>query len=111
MVDLFVYGTLKDETLRARLLGRRVRALPARLRGFAVRAVRDADYPALVPARGGVVRGLLLTGLDAGDLARLDRYEGGEYRRIPVRAEVTGRFRPAWVYLWRGRHRRLSGPL
>ncbi len=110
MADLFVYGTLRDETLRARLLGRRVRALPARLRGFAVRAVRDADYPALVPDRSGVVTGLLLTGLDAGDLARLDRYEGGEYRRVPVRAEVAGRLRPAWVYLWCDRRSRLGGP-
>ncbi len=109
MANLFVYGTLKDETLRTRLLGRRVRALPARLRGFAVRAVRDADYPALVPAHGEVVAGLLLTGLDAGDLARLDRYEGSEYRRVPVRVEVTERFQPAWVYLWRDRRRRLGG--
>ena len=111
MADLFVYGTLMDESLRTRLLGRRVRALPARLRGFQVRAVQDANYPALVPKPGETVSGWLLTGLDGGDLALLDAYEGDEYRRVQVRAEVAGRPRPAWVYLWCAGRRRLGRPL
>ncbi len=107
-LNLFVYGTLCSESLRRRLIGRRVCAVPARLEGFRVWRVRGEDYPALCPAPGGRVDGMVLIGLRPLELRRLDRYEGGEYVRRLCRIEVNGRSCRAWVYLWRGRLKRLQ---
>lgn len=98
---LFVYGSLCSRRLRRRLLGREIKAVPARLMGFAKVAVRAFPYPALVRAPTGETAGELLLGLKPKDLYRLDRYEGREYRRIPVWVWVRGKPVYAWVYLWR----------
>ncbi|BCX89971.1 hypothetical protein MIN45_P2345 [Methylomarinovum tepidoasis] len=106
--DLFVYGSLTDASLCRRLVGRRMGERPAVLCGYRVRPVQGADYPALVPCPKRIVGGLLLTGLRPRDLQRLDRYEGGEYRRRLALVRVKGRPRRAWVYLWCDRRSRLG---
>ncbi|KAH6638733.1 hypothetical protein C7974DRAFT_306053 [Boeremia exigua] len=63
---------------------------PAVLHGYQRRRVRGADYPAIVPAEGGEVRGVLVEGLSEGDVWRLDVFEGGEYVRRVVRVRVEG---------------------
>ena len=105
---LFVYGTLCHEPLRVRLLGRKVRVLPARLPGYRRRPVIGEDYPALVRQSGGAVEGLVLLGLKRADLTRVDRYEGEEYRRTLCRVWAAGRQVRAWVYLWQDRRARLE---
>lgn len=105
---LFVYGTLQPQagTAMAHWLAvRTLRAEPASAPGrlFGLKA-GQGWYPALVPAKSGArVRGAMCELLLApGDLTRLDRYEGREYRRICQRVQ-TGRRRsvPAQLYLWR----------
>ncbi|WP_260609957.1 gamma-glutamylcyclotransferase family protein [Sphingomonas sp. IC081] len=106
--DLFVYGTLQPhagtrmgEWIAARMAHAEPAWAPGRI--FAVKG-GNGWFPALLPARSGAgVRGTLCRlDLRPGDLARLDRYEGREYRRIclPVRL-ASGRRAPAQIYVWR----------
>lgn len=106
-IDLFVYGTLQPgvDTRMSRWLGRFVTdsqpaSVPGRL--FAI-AAGDHWYPALVPGIGRIEGTLLRLELARGDLARLDRFEGREYRRGVVRALCRdGTRRAAGSYIWRG---------
>jgi len=101
---LFVYGELcKTEVLLA-TLARVPTAELAMLPEY--RRTRDerGSYFRVVPAAGGVVVGLLLDGIDDGDLEALDAFEnvrGGEYRRVEVGVErgVCGQPATAWIYL------------
>lgn len=80
MPPLFVYGTLRDIALLEAVVGHPVPAgdrHTARLGGHAARWVEGQAFPVLVRDADGVAEGLLLTGLDAQDMARLDFYEGG----------------------------------
>lgn len=80
MTPMFVYGTLRDVPLLEAVVGHAVPVAqrhPARLDGHAARWAVAQAFPVLVPAPGEVAEGLLLTGLDAQDMARLDFYEGG----------------------------------
>jgi gamma-glutamylcyclotransferase (GGCT)/AIG2-like uncharacterized protein YtfP len=96
---LFVYGSLLDAPHRHALLGHEVDTIPARLIGYERRRGR---YFYVVRQAGAETAGLLLTGLAASDLARLDRYE--EAPRLYTRehatvVEATGRTIRCWVYL------------
>jgi gamma-glutamylcyclotransferase (GGCT)/AIG2-like uncharacterized protein YtfP len=105
---LFVYGTLQPQVgtamgawLAARQVGSEPASAPGRLYGI---GSGGCWFPALLPARGGgEVRGTLCElRLKPGELARLDRYEGREYRRVAasVRTEAGSRVM-AQLYLWR----------
>jgi gamma-glutamylcyclotransferase (GGCT)/AIG2-like uncharacterized protein YtfP len=105
---LFVYGSLRDPRVRARLLGERadLTTRPAVLRGHARQATPDFDYPFVVPAgRGDLVDGELLLGLGPADYAILDSYEDvddGLYQRVAVTVETPDgpvEAVEAWVYL------------
>ena len=48
----------------------------------------DADYPAILPEKGGSVRGTVVSGLTEGDRWRLDVFEGSQYERRNVRVKV-----------------------
>ncbi|EJL21794.1 gamma-glutamylcyclotransferase family protein [Novosphingobium sp. AP12] len=105
---LFVYGTLQPQAgtamgdwISARLVGIEPASAPGRL--FAIGS-EGGWFPALLPARGACrLRGTLCElRLKPGELGRLDRYEGREYRRVtaPVRT-ASGRRGAAQLYLWR----------
>lgn len=89
---LFLYGTLLDPVVLARMSGepalvRRLR--PARLAGWRRVHLRGTPYPTLVEdAAAAVEGGLLRVGPAA--LARLSAYEGSAYRLVPLRV-ATGR--------------------
>ncbi|KAF2702803.1 hypothetical protein K504DRAFT_444846 [Pleomassaria siparia CBS 279.74] len=58
---------------------------PAMLHRFQRHKVKNADYPAILPANMTTsVRGTLVTGLTDGDMWRLDVFEGHEYERRKV---------------------------
>lgn len=115
-VRLFLYGTLQPHagTRMARWIARRqvrseAASVPGRL--FAIHA-GNGWFPALVPAGSGArasesVQGTLCElALRPGELALLDRYEGGEYRRVSLPLRVAERrtgkgARAAQLYLWR----------
>ena len=76
MVNLFFYGTLCHLPLLRVVLGREVETTLAILPDFSVSWVQDRAFPMIVPQAGGTAQGVLLRGLDAQDLARLDFYTG-----------------------------------
>ncbi len=96
---LFVYGALLDSAKRARLLGRIVKAEPARLKGYERRRRR---YFYLAPRDGSHVDGEVLHGLGDADFCILDEYE--EVPLLYSRARATavsarGKRIECWVYL------------
>jgi gamma-glutamylcyclotransferase (GGCT)/AIG2-like uncharacterized protein YtfP len=104
-LPLFVYGSLCDPRVRARVLGERsdLTTCPAMLHGHARQVVPRFDYPFLVPADADdTVDGELILGLADADYPILDRYEDvddGLYVRARVTVETTDGPVDAWAYL------------
>jgi gamma-glutamylcyclotransferase (GGCT)/AIG2-like uncharacterized protein YtfP len=99
---LFAYGTLMLPEVMEIVAGRRCAALPAVLPDHRRRLLHGEVYPALLPAAGESVGGVLWEGLDAPALARLDRFEGPFYERTVRRVVLqNGEQREAFVYLLR----------
>jgi gamma-glutamylcyclotransferase (GGCT)/AIG2-like uncharacterized protein YtfP len=104
-VRLFSYGTLMlgevMELVGGRAFGRRA----AVLSGFRRLGLREQVYPAIVPARGETLDGVLWEALDPPALARIDRFEGPLYERQQLLVEVAnGEIRSAFVYVLRPEH-------
>ena len=96
---LFVYGTLRDNELRAAVLARPSAGLAAAAPGFAAVHYPGRRYPALVRRPGAVAAGLILTDLTAFELDLLDAYEGDEYRRAIVPVMIDEELHEAFAYL------------
>lgn len=103
---LFVYGTLMaaTDTPMARWLAPRLgRCCAATVAGRLIAVpARSGFYPALLPASGirrvyGVV---CEAALAPHDWRKLDLYEGGEYRRVPVIVLSAGIWLRAQTYRW-----------
>jgi cation transport regulator ChaC len=78
---------------------------PAVVYGFKRRCVRGEHYPALVPAEGGRVEGVLYRDLSDAAWQRLDRFEGEMYDRQQVQVEVLdGTVLSAFTYIVRPEH-------
>lgn len=97
---LFVYGTLRFDPILNALLGRVPALQPARLLGRRIAALPDRVYPGLVAAADGVAAGFLLTGLTESDWRVLDAFEDQEYDLRPVPAHAGDRELYAWTYVW-----------
>ena len=97
---IFVYGTLRDEALVRRLLGRRLPSKPAVLEGYCRTLDASIGYPVVHPLAGASVDGRLLEPVDQDALAALDAYEGPDYRRVIVRVQTgDGRAVDAYTYV------------
>lgn len=98
---LFLYGTLLDPDVLARLSGDRAlarRMRPARLPGWRRVFLRGTPYPTLLRDPASVVEGALLR-VGAAALARLSAYEGSAYVLAPLTvATARGPVRArAWI--------------
>lgn len=122
----FFYGSLLDPDVTALVLGRRLPPtafLPAILPGHARRRARGVSYPIVVRDPKGEVRGAVVGGLSARDVARLSAYEGPRYRMAALKVRIDGvlttvsvfeplesRFQPvsgSWdLVLWQRRDKR-----
>ncbi len=86
-LDYFFFGTLMDREVLELVLGRRVEDSAIRrahLDGYRLLRAADDPYPALVPAPGERVSGIVVSGLDDEAAARLEWFEGTEYQARPV---------------------------
>ncbi|MEL6639987.1 MAG: NUDIX domain-containing protein [Pseudomonadota bacterium] len=86
----FLYGTLRDDILRTRLIGRHVFGTAAQILDHHVKAHVDAPIPALVAEIGTKADGILVRDLTDDETARLDAYENAfdyEVRLLPVIAD------------------------
>lgn len=99
------HGTTTPTPLQKALLA----VSPALLPLYRRHKVLHCDYPAMLPcsAPTASVRGTYVSGLTAGDLWRLDIFEGEEYERRKVRVRVLdgdgtgeGREEEAEAYVW-----------
>ena len=100
-LPLFVYGSMRDEDVRALILGRpppAVRAEPAWMPGAATVRVPGESYPWLVPVEGARVPGELLHGLDERCLDRILFFEGEEYAFVECVVERADGRRTAAVH-------------
>lgn len=98
---LFVYGTLRRGGGMEPLLEGARRLCHAEVDG---KLLDLGEYPALVPAAAGTVRGelVLLPEPVDGWLRFLDEYEGAEYERVRREARAEdGTTYAAWVYVLR----------
>ena len=96
---LFVYGTLRDNELRAAVLARPSTGLAAAAPGFAAVHYPGRPYPALVRRPGAAAAGLILADLTAFEIDLLDAYEGDEYRRAIVPVMIDEELHEAFAYL------------
>lgn len=85
---LFVYGSLKDPEVQEKVMGKIVKGTPDVLVGYKKDTVHlyGMTYPALVPAGGGRIEGLVLEVMDE-DFIPLDEYETDAYKRITEKLE------------------------
>ena len=81
-MNLFAYGTLMWPEVLESVIGRRLEGCPAVLDGFVRLRVKGEHYPAVVSRDGGVVEGIVYSGLSVEDFRHLDRFEGEEYERM-----------------------------
>ena len=84
-MNLFAYGTLLDESIQRKLIGRQVVGAPDYLIGYRkiMRQFAAGIYPDLIEDSTGEVKGQILD-LSAEELKRCDLYEGYEYKRVKL---------------------------
>ena len=81
-MNIFVYGTLRDEQVLSAVLGHEVAiTIPARLPDHAPLLVKGEAYPMIRPAQGEAADGMILCQLPQADVDMLDKFEGDEYER------------------------------
>ena len=82
MENLFVYGTLKDERIQKKIIGRFVKGIPDFLFGYEIKytKIEGRTYPILVKGKGSV-KGFFLK-LMSEELKTVNEYETSVYRRI-----------------------------
>jgi len=91
LATLFFFGTLRYRPLLGLVLGRPAEAEAARLPDHAAVWAEGEGFPLLLDRPGARAEGLLVTGLDDTDIARLRHYEGAfSYDLAPVTVETAG---------------------
>lgn len=95
-VLVFAYGTLLDERVQRRIIGRPVPSLPDTLVGYSKAALRlrHGVYAIAVPDDAGRIEGGVLH-VTPRELELMDLYEGPQYERVQVEL-ASGK--KAWVY-------------
>jgi gamma-glutamylcyclotransferase (GGCT)/AIG2-like uncharacterized protein YtfP len=101
---LYTYGTLQVPAIIALIVGRPLVGQPARLPGYSRFRIQNRVYPAIIPAAGGDVPGILYPGLEVAELERLDHYEGEIYERRELNVLVAEESVPACTYVLRPEH-------
>ncbi|UCF93685.1 MAG: gamma-glutamylcyclotransferase [Desulfobacterales bacterium] len=103
---LFCYGTLQVPEVIHTVTGRTYDGLAAQLPGFAIKKLRDAQYPAVIDSPDDETAGILYTGLSEEDLALLDLFEGELYQRKLLKVSTPdGQTCKAWVYVIKDQYR------
>ena len=89
--QFFVYGTLLQEDVWQRLIGRVPEIKAAKLRGFRRYQVLFAHYPAMWFSEKEEVSGGMVGGLTPEESHVIDDYEGAEYHKqwVTITAEGT----------------------
>lgn len=98
---LFTYGTLMLDEIFFSITGKEFRSTPAYLINYQCLQVKNKIYPGLISGNGKVT-GKLYHDIPAETFAKLDNYEGQEYRReIIVTHQYPSDQITAWCYLYK----------
>lgn len=87
----FFYGTLRDPGILQEVTGGSpdLHRAEAVLENYECVYIHGRSYPALRPARGSLVPGVVCTGFSADQLAGIFDFEGDEY--VPGELTIAGR--------------------
>ncbi len=109
--QLFCYGTLCVPDIMRRVSGSLPVGIQSWLLNYACYGLTGLDYPGILPVKGAQVSGLLYQGLSRAQLAKLDAYEGEQYRRVRLWVNPEqGQCTQAWTYVLQPRcYHRLTG--
>jgi gamma-glutamylcyclotransferase (GGCT)/AIG2-like uncharacterized protein YtfP len=102
MTNVFTYGSLMFPEVWTRVVAGSYRAVRATVGDHARFMVAEQDYPGMVARSGAQVAGVLYLDVDEADVARLDHFEGDDYRRATlalVDAEGIAHRGDAYLYL------------
>lgn len=89
-MNVFTYGSLMFSTVWKPLAKRACASMAAELSGYVREGVIGERYPGIRAQPGGITAGRVYLDVDAETLARLDAFEGAEYRRATVSVTVKG---------------------
>ncbi|MGA0333408.1 MAG: gamma-glutamylcyclotransferase family protein [Kiritimatiellia bacterium] len=107
-LNLFAYGTLQHPRILSFVLGRIPPSFPATLKDHARYAIRNEDYPGLIPEAGACTDGTVFLGIEPGEWEKLDRYESDLYQRLPVMpVTAEGKTLQAEAYILPTEHQHL----
>jgi len=90
-MNVFAYGSLMFGEVWQPLAGKAYASMAAELTCYVRQGVAYERYPGIRAERGAITPGRVYLGIDAQTLARLDTFEGSEYRRVPVSVTIRGR--------------------
>ena len=109
--NVFTYGSLMFDEVWRRVVAGHYRSAPATLHGYRRFEVGGVTYPGMIAAPGEQVSGLLYLDVGADDMARLDAFEGAEYRRDALQVMLAGGETVyAWSYVWLDQARVTDAP-
>ena len=83
--NIFTYGSLMFPNVWEQVVRGRYASVKAALEDHARYAIAGESYPGMVAQTGATVEGILYLDIDAADIARLDTFEGHDYRRAGTR--------------------------
>jgi gamma-glutamylcyclotransferase (GGCT)/AIG2-like uncharacterized protein YtfP len=83
-MNVFAYGSLMFPEVWTRVTGLTAPGMEALLTDYSVRRIRGQSYPVMAPEPGGVVKGVLYTGVPEEVSGLLDAFEGTFYERVVV---------------------------
>lgn len=108
-MHIFTYGSLMFPQIWQRVVRGDYRSAPATAPGYARYALADDTYPGMIVSEKATAEGLLYFNVDAQDVAALDAFEGGEYRRDQIAVVInSGEIVIACTYIFMA-EQRLSG--
>jgi gamma-glutamylcyclotransferase (GGCT)/AIG2-like uncharacterized protein YtfP len=85
MTNIFVYGTLLDDTVRGRVLGKDIKGKSDTLEDYMLDTHSIlTTYPTITPLDKGVVNGKYFN-VNEEDIKKLDRYESEYYKKIEIK--------------------------
>ncbi len=101
MKNIFSYGSLMYAAVFDPVAGSTARPTLATLKDWSRHRIMSKSYPAAVPAFGAQIEGVLWQDVGQDAVARLDRFEGDEYRReTVVVTKADGLTVDADIYRW-----------
>ena len=84
-MNIFVYGTLLDDTVRGRVLGKDIKGKSDTLEDYMLDTHSVlTSYPTIVKRNKEVVNGMYFD-VNEEDIKKLDRYESEYYKKIEIK--------------------------